>query len=1197
MIQTKQKQGKKFIRILLLLILTLFFYSAEIKAQSELDTLGNFWSPISGTSNDDIKTISIDSSGFIYLSIWGKGLMRSTNQGSSWTDITNNLPELNISAIEFDSTGRIFLGTLGGGVFYSSNNGNSWVEKNNGLTNKRVTSLKIFRGGPMYVGTIGGGVFRSDNGGNNWVQKNNGLKFWHITAMILNNQGGVVVGTPNDGVWKSFDNGENWSRGNGSLSSRNITSFAKNSLGELVVGTLGGGVCLSIDGGGGWSIYYQNDICKDVSSVVFSDINEPVAGLTHDGIVRYDDRIWNDWRLTSMRSSGITALARSADNTLWAAIPLMGLYKSTNKGQNWEYVDFARTYSMVEVFGADDGWALATKKDTSLWVSSDYGVTWQDDFLPFHKITAFGLDSTGAWLVGARSAANSQSYLYRSTDKGQNWASLWSKADTTVVAIGVNTQGHIYCGLSFPPADPRDPNSIRSELYLSTNNGTNWFHLPAKSPTNGFEFVGINFNDDIYINQDNGLYKSTDNGVNWVRVLNDQTAVVSSIGFASNGDIHCGTDLGLFSSTNGGTNWTTNDFGLQYPGIKKLVVSPHNQIIVGLIYQSGFLCSDDGIGFYEINRGFIHSYLWSMSQSRDGFIYIATNTLYRGIEPESLTPPLPLNPPHDSEGIDRNGTFTWQAVPEADMYEFQISETPDFFIVDEKITIGATSHKLRYELDANKRYFWRLRSRTNASMSDWSQVMAFTSEIEKPLLVSPENHSGSLEITGLPFFWHPVPTASIYEIQLSSNPGFTTIIDSMTVNDDTTAILGKMALYTKYYWRVRGRTFKTVGPWSEVWDFNTKLKPPVLKAPPHGSTAMPNVVTLEWYLTEGADKYEVQLAKDSLFVDMVYEGLTENNTSQKTKILEYFTMYWWRIRGLNDEGNSDWSAPWNFTTVLTSPILVSPTTNSYDKNIDIMFDWRNDTNATNYHIQISTNAGFSDVIYQDSTIVPDSVFVENFDHFKTYYWRVRKYNNSVPGLWSETWSFSTGIGIVELINPQQGATNQSIDLNFVWELLNGADEYIFQISKQSDFSELTKQVETVETQTEILGLEYETKYYWRVKGKYDKGQGDWSETREFETQLGAGVDYEAMPGMVDFNVYPNPFAISLNLEFNLSYGSDVSIEITDVVGNHIYELHQGRLESGLHSFVFEPKDINQGTYLVILAINKQRSVKQVIFIK
>jgi len=1189
--------ARNSVRISILLISLIFLITSSLKSQSELDTLGNFWTPISGISNDDIKTISIDSSGFIYLSIWGSGILRSTNDGSSWVDITNDLPFLNVTAIEFDSTGRIFLGTLGGGVYYSSNNGNSWIEKNTGLTNKRVTSLKIFRGGPMYVGTIGGGVFRSTNSGNNWVQKNNGLKFWHITAMILNNQGGVVVGTPNDGVWRSDDMGDNWSRGNGSITSRNITSFAKNAVGEMVVGTLGGGVCLSIDGGGGWTVYHDNDICKDVSSVVFSDINEPVAGLTHDGIVRYDDQIWVDWRLTSLRNSGVTAITRSADNTLWAAIPLLGLYKSTNKGQNWTFVDYQRNFSKIEVFGADDGWALATKKDTSLWVSSDYGVTWTGNYLEYHTITSFGLDSTGAWLVGANSSANNQSYLYRSTDKGQSWVPLWAKSDTSVVAIGVNTLGHIYCGLSFPPADPKDENSIRSELYLSTNNGNNWFHVPAKSPAGGYEFVGINYNDDIYINQNDGLYKSTNNGANWIQVLDDQTAMVSSIGFGTNGDVHCGTNLGMFKSTNDGTNWTTNDFGLQFPNVKKIVVSPHNQIIIGLDYQQGFLCSDDGLGFYDINGGFIYTYLWSMSQSRDGFIYIASNTLYRGIEPESLKPPTPLNPPHDSEGIDRNGTFTWQAVPEADMYEFQISETPDFYIVDEKITVGKTSHKLRYQLDAAKRYFWRLRSRTNAAMSDWSETMAFTSEIEQPVLISPENHAGSQEIENLAFFWHPVPTASIYEIQLSNSSAFSTIVDSMTVNDDTTAILGNMELYTKYFWRVRGRTYQTVGPWSEVWDFNTKLRPPVLKAPANGTAALPNVVLLEWYLTEGADKYEVQLAKDSLFVGMVFEGLTQNNNSQQTEILEYFTTYWWRIRGLNDDGNSDWSDAWKFKTVLTAPVLVSPPTNSYDMYTELLFDWKRDSNATTYHIQISTNGGFSDIIYQDSTIVPDSVLVKDFEYFKTYYWRVRKYNMNVPGLWSETRSFTTGIGIVSLINPQNGAENQSIDLIFVWDILKGADEYVFHLSKHQDFSSIFKQVETAETQTEVKDLDYDTKYFWRVMGKYDKGEGGWSETREFTTQMGAGIDFEAVPGLVEFNVYPNPFAGRLSIEFNLPYTSDVIVEIADIKGNTAENLYQGILSNGSHIFEFIPKNITQGTYLIILNVNGNRAVKQVMFIE
>ncbi len=1190
--------NKSILRYFLILLTAgIFVMSGTVRSQSALDTLGSFWSPISGISNGDIKTISVDSSGFIYLSIWGSGIQRSTNGGNSWVDITNNLDFLNITAIEFDSTGKIYLGTLGGGVFVSTNNGNSWIEKNNGLSNKRVTSLKIFPGGPVYVGTIGGGVYRTKNGGNTWTQQNSGLKFWHITAMTLSDQGDVVVGTPGDGVWRSTDEAETWNRANGSITSKNITSFSKNLQGELGVGTIGGGVCLSVDGGGGWTVYHESDLCKDVTALVFSDINEPVAGLAKKGIVRYDDRIWLQWRLTSMRSSGITALARTANNTLWAAIPLMGLYKSTNKGQDWIYQNFAHNYTKLEVFGAKDGWALATKQDTSLWISSDYGVTWTGNYLEYHKITAFGLDSTGAFLVGAVSTSNPiTGYLYRSVDHGQNWVTLWAKQDTTVEAIGVNTQGHIYCGLKFPPADPKDPNSVASELYLSTNNGVNWNHIAARAPAVGFEFIGINYNDDIYINKDDGLYKSDNGGASWTKVLADNVAIVSSIGFNSSSEVFCGTDLGLFKSTNDGQNWLTNDFGIDYPSVKKLIVTNNDQVIVGLSSNSGLLCSiAGGTGFYEINRGIVNTYITSLSQSRDGFIYLSTNTMYRSIEPQSLIIPTPVSPAHNAEGVDRNAVFSWQGNPKADMYEFQISDSPDFFIVGEKTTIGTTSHKLRYTLRASSRYYWRVRSRTNNAMSDWSEVMAFMSIIEAPELASPENHSGSNEVNGLEFRWHPVDSASLYKFELATDAGFSNIISSQELSD-TSAVVDSLELYSKYYWRVKGRTFKADGPWSEVWDFYTKLRPPVLKAPADNSVNMPLIVLLEWYESDGATKYEVEFARDSLFTDIVFEGLTEMNTSQHTKLLEYFKTYWWRIRALNDDGQSDWSVAWKFTTTLDAPELIAPSDKSDDMPAEIVFDWEADPIVDGYHIQISRNGNFTDLVADDSTVVADSLAADSLDYFNTYYWRVRKLKNGIAGLWSEVWSFMTGLGQVKIISPENDATNQPTDMTFIWEMLKGADTYLFQLSEKNDFSSLIKQIETDKTQVEVLALDMKTKYYFRVKGQYDKGEGAWSQVHTFTTTAGMGVDYSGS-NSINIDVFPNPFITKLNINFNLLNTENVRVEITDLQGNRVSTLADKRLAAGYHEFTYYPDGIAQGSYLVIVTTDNDMIVKQIVLIK
>ena len=107
------------------------------------------------------------------------GVFKSTNGGSTWSEINNGLTNTDVRSLAIDptSTQVIYAGTYGGVVFKSTNGGESWESKSLGLANTSVLSLAIDPTSTqtIYAGTWDGGVFKSTNGGSSWSAMNNGL--------------------------------------------------------------------------------------------------------------------------------------------------------------------------------------------------------------------------------------------------------------------------------------------------------------------------------------------------------------------------------------------------------------------------------------------------------------------------------------------------------------------------------------------------------------------------------------------------------------------------------------------------------------------------------------------------------------------------------------------------------------------------------------------------------------------------------------------------------------------------------------------------------------------------------------------------------------------------------------------------------------------------------------------------------------
>ena len=64
------------------------------------------------------------------------------------------------------------------------------------------------------------------------------------------------------------------------------------------------------------------------------------------------------------------------------------------------------------------------------------------------------------------------------------------------------------------------------------------------------------------------------------------------------------------------------------------------------------------------------------------------------------------------------------------------------------------------------------------------------------------------------------------------------------------------------------------------------------------------------------------------------------------------------------------------------------------------------------------------------------------------------------------------------------------------------------------------------------------------------------------------------------SVYPNPFSTSTNIEVTLSESQDVMINVYNMIGEVVYQVPQGQLQAGSHTFQFDAGQLNSGIYIV-----------------
>ncbi|MGA2368041.1 MAG: hypothetical protein ABSF74_05685 [Dehalococcoidia bacterium] len=186
-----------------------------------------------------------------------------------------------------------------------------------------------------------------------------------------------------------------------------------------------------------------------------------------------------------------------------------------------------------------------------------------------------------------------------------------------------------------------------------------------------------------------------------------------------------------------------------------------------------------------------------------------------------------------------------------------------------------------------------------------------------------------------------------------------------------------------------------------------------LLSPNNGGIDIPIKPTFSWSPWEDATKYQLDLASDSEFKQMVITATINATTYEYSGQLDYGTSYFWRVRAIEMPSQnipSDWSSTFDFETKHSVQLLKPNGYNVPVNRAQFSWDHVSGLDATIYQIDFARDSEFNQIVASATATSTVYEYPGTLDYGTHYYWRVKiieMRGQSVPPDWSWPLSFST----------------------------------------------------------------------------------------------------------------------------------------------------------------------------------------------
>ena len=295
--------------------------SNAVQAQAD------FWQQTNLSLTSRVLCLASSPRGYLFAGTENREVVRSSDGGSTWTDVGDVQLSPIIWSLGVDSLGMVFAGTDFRGLFRSTDDGSSWLASS--LTTQRISCVLLTSQGKAFAGAWDEGIYRSTDGGAVWTLV--GAPGQKVRAIIETAEGILIAAsdtTVQEGrLYRSIDGGDTWFRIGTGLSSGVVHSLESVSAETLFAGTAGQGIYRSTNRGDFWSSSYLF-LPTTVSALLAVEGKGIFAGLLEGGVLRTTNT-GGDWFFedSGLNNLEVRTFVLGADGRLYAGTG-EGVYRS-----------------------------------------------------------------------------------------------------------------------------------------------------------------------------------------------------------------------------------------------------------------------------------------------------------------------------------------------------------------------------------------------------------------------------------------------------------------------------------------------------------------------------------------------------------------------------------------------------------------------------------------------------------------------------------------------------------------------------------------------------------------------------------------------------------------------------------------------------------------------------------------------------